>query len=153
MLTAMLSAENILGASHDLWTVNVEQEYHEEMKIEPSEDAVLDKILPVVFSRMDPLGLAIAIGSVLGSLIFLATIWLSWKGGGATEYLQLLNQYFFGYTVTVKGAFIGLAYGFFWGFLLGWLIAYLRNFFIAYYIYRIRREVELLTFRDFLDHF
>ena len=153
MLTAMLSAENILGASHDLWTVNVEQEYHEEMKIEPSEDAALDKILPVVFSRMDPLGLAIAIGSVLGSLIFLATIWLSWKGGGATEYLQLLNQYFFGYTVTVKGAFIGLAYGFFWGFLLGWLIAYLRNFFIAYYIYRIRRKVELLTFRDFLDHF
>jgi hypothetical protein len=74
-------------------------------------------------------------------------------GGPASVYFKLLNQYFFGYTVTVKGALIGLAYGFFWGFLLGWLIAYLRNFFIAYYIYRIRRKVELLTFRDFLDHF
>jgi protoporphyrinogen oxidase len=153
MLTAMLSAENILGANHDLWAVNVEQEYHEEMKIEPREEAVLEKILPAVFSRMDPLGLATAIGSVLGLLIFLATIWLSIKGGVATEYLQLLNQYFFGYTVTVKGAFIGLAYCFSWGFLLGWLIAYLRNFFMAYYIYRIKRKVELLTFRDFLDHF
>ena len=153
MLTAMLSAENILGASHDLWTVNVEQEYHEEMKIEPSEDAVLDKILPAVFSRVDPLGLAIAIGSVLGLLIFFATTWLVITGGSASVYLQLLNQYFFGYTVTVKGALIGMAYGFFWGFLLGWLIAYLRNFFIAYYIYRIRKEAELLTFRDFLDHF
>ncbi|HEX6501036.1 MAG TPA: NAD(P)/FAD-dependent oxidoreductase [Micromonosporaceae bacterium] len=30
MLTAMLAVENILGASHDLWAVNVEQEYHEE---------------------------------------------------------------------------------------------------------------------------
>jgi protoporphyrinogen oxidase len=30
MLTAMLSVENILGANHDVWTVNVEAEYHEE---------------------------------------------------------------------------------------------------------------------------
>jgi len=153
MLTAMLSAENILGARHDLWAVNVEQEYHEEMKIEPSEEAILEKILPAVFSRMDPLGLGTAIGSVLGLLIFFATFWLAMTGGPVSVYLKLLNQYFFGYTVTVKGAFIGLAYGFSWGFLLGWLIAYLRNFFIAYYIYRIRRKVELLTFRDFLDHF
>lgn len=153
MLTAMLSAENILGANHDLWAVNVEQEYHEEMKIEPSEEAVLDKILPAVFSRMDPLGLGVAVGAVLGFIIFLATLWLATTGGPASAYLKLLNHYFFGYTVTMKGALIGLIYGFSWGFLLGWLIAYLRNFFIAYYIYRIRRKVELLTFRDFLDHF
>jgi protoporphyrinogen oxidase len=30
MLTAMLAVKNILGESHDLWSVNVEQEYHEE---------------------------------------------------------------------------------------------------------------------------
>ena len=30
MYTAMLSVENILGADHDVWTVNVEAEYHEE---------------------------------------------------------------------------------------------------------------------------
>ncbi|HKQ54054.1 MAG TPA: NAD(P)/FAD-dependent oxidoreductase [Pyrinomonadaceae bacterium] len=30
MLTAMLAVENILGARHDLWEVNAEQEYHEE---------------------------------------------------------------------------------------------------------------------------
>jgi protoporphyrinogen oxidase len=30
MLTAMLSVENILGAEHDIWSVNVEAEYHEE---------------------------------------------------------------------------------------------------------------------------
>ena len=33
MLTAMLAVENILtGAGHDLWAVNVEEEYHEEAK-------------------------------------------------------------------------------------------------------------------------
>ena len=30
MFTAMLSVDNIYGAHHDIWTVNVEQEYHEE---------------------------------------------------------------------------------------------------------------------------
>jgi hypothetical protein len=29
MYTAMLSVENIFGASHDVWAVNVEEEYHE----------------------------------------------------------------------------------------------------------------------------
>ena len=153
MLTAMLSAENILGANHDLWAINVEQEYHEEMALEPGEEAALDKLLPAVFSRMDQLGLATAIGSVCGLLIFLSTIWLMSKDGVTTHYLQLLNQYFFGYTVSIKGAFVGMAYGFSWGFLFGWIFAYLRNFFMAYYIYRIKRKAELLTFRDFLDHY
>jgi hypothetical protein len=30
MLTAMLSVENILGAAHDVWSVNVDAEYHEQ---------------------------------------------------------------------------------------------------------------------------
>jgi hypothetical protein len=31
MLTAMLSVENLLdGAAHDVWSVNVEEDYHEE---------------------------------------------------------------------------------------------------------------------------
>ncbi len=33
MLTAMLSVENILGAHHDVWQVNVEAEYHEEGEV------------------------------------------------------------------------------------------------------------------------
>ena len=31
MLTAMLAVKNILGEEHDLWAVNVEEEYHEEV--------------------------------------------------------------------------------------------------------------------------
>ncbi len=30
MYTAMLTVENVLGAEHDIWSVNVEEEYHEE---------------------------------------------------------------------------------------------------------------------------
>jgi protoporphyrinogen oxidase len=32
MLTAMLAVENILGANHDIWQVNVDQDYHEEVR-------------------------------------------------------------------------------------------------------------------------
>jgi protoporphyrinogen oxidase len=32
MLTAMLSVENIYGAHHDIWSVNVDAEYHEERR-------------------------------------------------------------------------------------------------------------------------
>src|SRR3712207_3981331 len=34
MFTAMLTAQNILGASpaHDIWSVNVEEDYHEEQR-------------------------------------------------------------------------------------------------------------------------
>jgi protoporphyrinogen oxidase len=32
MVTAVLAAENVMGANHDPWSVNVEEEYHEEAK-------------------------------------------------------------------------------------------------------------------------
>jgi protoporphyrinogen oxidase len=38
MFTAMLSVENIFGAHHDVWSVNVEEEYHEEKARDDSED-------------------------------------------------------------------------------------------------------------------
>ncbi len=37
MFTAMLSVENIFGAHHDVWSVNVEEEYHEEKAADDSE--------------------------------------------------------------------------------------------------------------------
>jgi hypothetical protein len=30
MFTAMLTVDNLYGATHDIWEVNVEEEYHEE---------------------------------------------------------------------------------------------------------------------------
>ena len=37
MVTAMLAAKNILGARFDLWAVNVEEGYHEELDGAPRE--------------------------------------------------------------------------------------------------------------------
>jgi hypothetical protein len=30
MYTALITVENLFGADHDIWAVNVEEEYHEE---------------------------------------------------------------------------------------------------------------------------
>lgn len=35
MMTAMLAVRNILGGQHDLWSVNVDQEYHEDVEAAP----------------------------------------------------------------------------------------------------------------------
>ena len=150
MFTAMLAAENILGANHDLWKVNVEQEYHEEIR----EEVSVEKLLRWAFSKMDKLSFATAVGTVSGLAIFLATVFLVLKGGKVVgPNLALLGQYFLGYTVTLKGAWIGFAYSFFWGFLFGWLFAYLRNLSLAYMIYRARRKAQALTFKYFIDNF
>jgi protoporphyrinogen oxidase len=149
MLTAMLAVENILGANHNLLDINKEEEYHEEDKKFDK-----DEVIKGTFARMDKLGLATATGSVSGLLIFLATLWLVIKGGEVIgPNLQLLNSFFIGYTVTLKGAFIGFANSFIWGFLAGWLFANLRNLTIAFYIYRVKRKIEMHSFRDFMEHF
>jgi protoporphyrinogen oxidase len=41
MLTAMLAVKNILGANHDVWSVNEDKEYHEEIKAQEEGDARL----------------------------------------------------------------------------------------------------------------
>ena len=49
MLTAMLSVENIFGgADHDIWSVNVEAEYHEEKAAETPENAGTGRDAPVL---------------------------------------------------------------------------------------------------------
>lgn len=37
MLTAMMAIENMRGASHDVWSVNTDFEYHEEQRVEDQE--------------------------------------------------------------------------------------------------------------------
>jgi UDP-galactopyranose mutase len=50
MYTAMLTVENIHGASHDIWEVNVEEEYHEE-RATPSAGGGTGRDAPVLPRR------------------------------------------------------------------------------------------------------
>ncbi len=153
MRTGILAVQNILGANHDLWEASEEEGYLEEAKEAKAGQLVPEEVLARTFARLDKSAFGIAVGSVSGLLVFLATVWLVVKGGDVVgSNLSLLGQYFLGYTVTVKGAFIGLGYALVWGFLFGWLFAYLRNLFLAFYVYRVKMRAEVLSLRDFIDH-
>ena len=177
MLTAMLAAKNILGANYDLWQVNADQEYHEEINqgdrrqlddfallastqpqvpersLSKPRQPAYDEVIIKAFARIDKFAFATAVGSVCGLAIFIATLWLILNEGKIIDpNLQLLRHYFIGYTVTVKGAFIGMGYSFFWGFIWGWLIAHLRNFSLGYFIHRAKSKAESSSFRNLLDY-
>jgi hypothetical protein len=66
--------------------------------------------------------------------------------------LRLLAEFFYGYTVTWRGAFVGLAWGFVMGFTAGWFTAFCRNLVIAASLWLTRTRAELSASRDFLDH-
>lgn len=152
MLTGILAAQNTLGANHNLWQVNEEEEYLEDYKKAEVKPSVPEEILRRTFAKMDKMAFAAAIGSVTGFLFFMATIWLIIKGGDVVgPNLKLLSQYFKGYTVTIKGAFIAFGYSFFWGLLFGWLFAYLRNLALALYIFSVKKKAELLSLREFFE--
>lgn len=151
MLTGILAAQNALGARHDVWNVNEEDEYLEEegaAKGGRFYEAVLQRAL----ARLDKVAFGAAVGTAAGLGLFLATLWLVVKGGPVVgPKLGLLAQYFPGYRVTWGGSLLGLGYGFAVGFGFGWLTAWMRNFALALYVYRVRRREESVSLRSILD--
>lgn len=74
-------------------------------------------------------GVLALVCAIIGSLgLFTMTVWLLIKGGPYVGlHLQLLNQYFPGYSVTWTGSAVGFAYGALAGGILGWLIGAVYN--------------------------
>ena len=111
-----------------------------------------DALILESFSKLDKVALGISFGSTLGPLIFLATLFLLFKGGSPLgPNLSLLTHYFIGYSVSLGGSFIGLGYGFLSGFVLGWSIALLRNTLVFAYLHIVKLKTHLRTLQDFLD--
>lgn len=158
MLTAMLAVRNMmLGEHNDLWNVNTDQEYHEEVREEAAEKPEIDQVfkgaLQHVFSRLDPVALGLAVGITSGASLLFATAFLVIKGGPFVgNNLRLLNQFFPGYEVTLTGSLVGLVYAFVVGFVLGWAFAYMRNLGVLISALVIHRDIEFNLLRRFLDY-
>jgi protoporphyrinogen oxidase len=155
MLTGMLAVRSmVLGEPHDLWSVNTDQEYHEEVqtparKTAAEVEAILEEETARVFMRVDRVALGLAAGVVSGLGLFAATFALVLIGGPVVgPILGLLGQYFPGYTVTSLGSLLGLFYGFLVGFVGGWLFAALRNAIMFLYLLAVYRQWQL---RHLLD--
>jgi protoporphyrinogen oxidase len=160
MLTGMLAVRNlVLGEHNDLWSVNTDQEYHEEIRAEegirvPDITEALQGALAQAFPKLDRVALGLSMGSVSGALLFLATQILLMKGGDVVgPNLQLLSQFLPGYSVTVSGSILGLAYGFGSGFVGGWGFAFLRNAGVFLYTALTQHRAEREVLRKLLDYF
>jgi hypothetical protein len=76
--------------------------------------------------------LTIVLGLICGLSLFLMTAWLVIKSGeNVGAHLQLLGNYFPGYSVTWIGSIVGLFYGLVVGGLLGWAIGTIYNKLVA----------------------
>ena len=160
MLTGMLAVRNVVfGERNDLWSINADAEYHEEVreKAEASAPQVEDLIqgaLSQVFAKLDRISLGLSLGTVMGLALFLATLILALNGGDVVgAKLELLSQYFPGYTVTTHGSLVGLFYGFIAGFSGGWGFAFLRNAATFLYAAAVHRRVELYQLRKMFEYF
>ncbi len=158
MLTGMLAVRNLMaGERHDLWSVNTEQEYHEEVheaeaKVRDLAD-VVRVALPNVFLKLDRLAFGLACGLTLGLALFAATLFLVLKGGPVIgPNLSLLREFFPAYEMTVVGSVIGLGYGLLTGFLFGWGSAFLRNAAVYIYMRMALRRSRRLCFQNLLEY-
>lgn len=95
-----------------------------EKPLSAREEAILEKRL----ARASQQGWGIAIGSLAGFGLLIATLWLVVKGGdNPGPHLSLLRIYFPGYSVTVVGSFIGFIYAFVGGYAVGRTVAVIYN--------------------------
>ena len=76
--------------------------------------------------------LALIFAVICGVGLFVMTVWLLIKGGEYVGlHLELLGQYFIGYSVTWTGSVIGLFYGAVFGGICGWLIGMIYNLLVT----------------------
>ena len=161
MVTGVYAARNILGEEYDIWDVNVEDDYHEETTSASSAEASSDKagadrmvpqaveVPPLeqrireVYARFDPVALGVAIATVTGPALLLATVALLLRGGDVVgPNLSLLGNFLLGYTVSWSGALLGFVEASIGGYLLGWFLATLTNAILRYEETRTLNRVE-----------
>jgi len=149
MLTGMFAVRNMLGESAvDLWQINTEKEYLEEVAEEQIED-----LMDVVFAKIHNVSLGLSLGMVCGTLLFAVTMLFTLQTGlSLTASLELLNNFYPGYRVSVAGSLIGFFYGFVSGFVIGWSVAIIRNLTLLLYFVVTRRSYERQMVFRILEH-
>ena len=112
-----------------------------------------DRALPslaLAFAPVHKRALGVAVGLVCALIVAAVTAFEVLAAPPDGPSLELLAQYFYGYTVSWTGAAIGMFWGFITGFVAGWFAAFVRNFFLAVWVLVVRAKAELSN--SFLDH-
>jgi protoporphyrinogen oxidase len=148
MLTGMYAVRNLFfGEQNDLWRVNAEEEYQEEIKERQAEEIVA-RTLKGGLPKLDPVAYGVGCGLAGSLLLFLAAFLTFAQGGlsGAEPGVALLGQFLPYYDLTLGGSLLGLVYGFLLGFGFGWLFALVRNVSVLFSIAAIERTTKMRLF-------
>ncbi len=163
MLTALYAARSITGARLDVWTVNEEESFHEEIRGEAGEnvrdrltpmpvEGGLDGVLREAFAEYDAIALGGAFGIAAAALLALTTALLLWgPHDGFVPMLSLLGHYLFGYEVSWPGLLVGFVEAALGGFVVGWIVARLINLLTAMFLRDLERQLATLTTLEAVD--
>jgi hypothetical protein len=119
---------------------------------EPAADAIFTQRLQLAFAPIHKRAFGTAVGVAVAVLLAGVTLLNVLIQPGTDGALGLLNQYFYGYTVSLTGVLVGGFWGFVVGFVGGWFVAFCRNLAIAISVFVTRTRAELSETREFLDH-
>ncbi|MCC7161871.1 MAG: hypothetical protein IT331_05235 [Anaerolineae bacterium] len=97
-----------------------------EKSMQPEQE--LNQMVLTQVIRMNATINGIVAGLLIGVIFLIATLWLVIKGGEVVgPHLGLLDQYFWGYSVTYFGSLVGFFYGFVVGFAIGYFVSWTYN--------------------------
>lgn len=108
--------------------------------------------LLAMFSPLHKTAFGLAVGLVAGLATAAVTAFHVMVEPVRAPDLALLNQYFYGYTVSWEGTVVGFLWALFAGFVAGWFCAFVRNLAIAVWIFVVRIRAGLSQAADFLSH-
>jgi uncharacterized membrane protein YedE/YeeE len=108
--------------------------------------------LLLAFAPIHRRALGLACGLVLGGLLSIATLVLVPRRHDRDFSLDLLGQFFKGYSVSWQGVFVGFLWGMAVGFIFGWSLALIRNAAVWIWLTVIRSRAEMSEYSDLLDH-
>jgi hypothetical protein len=123
----------------------------EKNELQSAQDTPAESPLLRAFAPLHRAAMGVAWGVVCGGLLALATLVPVIKG---IDFLSfgLLEQFLWGYSVSWRGVFIGLLWGFGVGFALGYGFALIRNAAVWLWLTVVRSRAEMDQYSDLLDH-
>ncbi len=116
----------------------------------PDETEDIDELV-LAFAPIHKRALGMAVGLVLGGLVFVVTAWGILVPDPPT-FLYLLRYFLPGHDLSWLGALRGAISAGFASFVAAWFLAFCRNFVLAASVWIARTRAELGQTRDFLDH-
>jgi len=165
MLAGLYAARNVAGAKNDLWSINEDPSFLEEVSGEKGRElGVRDRLIPAraegriddllrgAFSYYDEVALGGAVGLTTMLILLLATtVLLMERARDLVPMLSLLGQYLFGFRVSWSGLAVGLVEAGLVGFALGWTTARLVNMLTSAFERNLERRLATLTTLEALD--